>query len=247
MKRHRCQGVWTIVRFNWHFFVLAGLGVVALLAASTFLAPLPAFLAHIAALSAAVSIFVSLAASYLAYDASGLYELKWLAPWMPADGDAANIHAGFDETSPLLKTHHPGLRWHVLDFYDPKKHTEISIRRARAVHPPQPGTRAFSTDALPLSDGSLDRVLLLLAAHEIRDHDERVRFFHELRRSLRPDGLVIVTEHLRDPANLVAYTIGAWHFHTPTEWIATFAEAGLVVVAREKTNRFITTFVLRPA
>ena len=38
-------------------------------------------------------------------------------------------------------------------------------------------------------------------------------FFRELKRVLAPGGRVIVTEHLRDLANIAAYSIGAWHFH----------------------------------
>ncbi|MEY4490130.1 MAG: hypothetical protein RIQ79_2638 [Verrucomicrobiota bacterium] len=247
MKRSRFQGVATIVRFNWHFFVIAAVGVALLLAAACFLPPLPSALAGFSAAATALAVLVSLAASYIAYDASGLYDLAWLAPWMPAAGAAANLHAGFDETSVPLRSAHPALRWDILDFYDPAKHTEVSIRRARAAHPPQPGTLSVRTAALPLPDASLDRALLLLAAHEIRDHAERVAFFRELRRTLRADGLVIVTEHLRDRENLLAYNLGAWHFHTPAEWLATFAEAGLVIVTRQKLNPFITLFVLRPA
>lgn len=247
MKRGRFQGLITIVRFNWHFFALAAVGVAFLFAAACFLPPRLSALAGFAAAAASLAVFVSLAASYIAYDASGLYNLDWLSPWMPAGGAAANLHAGFDETSGILQTAHPGLRWEVLVFYDPDKHTEISIQRARAVHPPQPGTLSVRTTSLPLPDASLDRALLLLAAHEIRDHAERVTFFREIRRTLRSDGLVIVTEHLRDRENLFAYHFGAWHFHTPAEWLATFAEAGLVIVTRQKLNPFITLVVLRSA
>ncbi len=248
MNRHRFQGVWTVLRFNWHFFALADVGIAASLLASPWLPPPWQQVALALAGIASLTLGASLAATYIAYDATGLHRLDWLSPWMPPSVTiAANIHAGFDETSATLTARFPRVAWSVFDFYDPAKHTEISIRRARAAHPPRAGTVAIATPAIPLPDASIDRVLLLLAAHEIRDHGERVAFFRELHRTLRTDGHVIVTEHLRDAANIAAYNVGAWHFHPPREWLATFQEAGFAIVTREKLNPFITLFVLRPA
>jgi SAM-dependent methyltransferase len=193
-----------------------------------------------------MSVLLSLLATWHAYDASGLYRLSWLAPMLGNARSAANIHAGFDETSALLKTEFPGIAWQVFDFYDPAKHTEISIRRARRTHPPSPDTLMIRTNHVPLLDGSLDHVLLILAAHEIRDHDERVAFFRELKRVISPGGSVIVTEHLRNFANIAAYSIGAWHFHPRAEWLATFHSAGFRVAREFRNNLLITTFVLEP-
>jgi hypothetical protein len=246
-SRRPLQGVLTILRFNWHFFALAAAGLVALLVSAAFLPRPFDLLAVAAAQSAALLVLVSLAASYLAYDASGLYRLDWLAPLLPPAGTAANIHAGFDETSAALRARFPRIDWTVFDFYDPAKHTEISIRRARAATPPQPGTLPLPTTASALASAPFDRVLLFLAAHEIRDHAERVAFFRTLRGALAPGGAILVVEHLRDPANLLAYNLGAWHFHTAAEWLSTFREAGLLVGERRKLNPFITLFVLRAA
>ena len=82
------------------------------------------------------------------------------------------------------------------------------------------------------------------AAHEIRDRGERIGFFRGLRRVLRPHGRVIVTEHLRDFANIIAYSVGAWHFHPRGEWLATFDAAGFRVAREFRNNPFITTFIL---
>jgi hypothetical protein len=244
--RRPLQGVLTVLRFNWHFFAIATAGLVALVVFAAFLPRPFDLLAVAAAQFAALLILVSLAATFVAYDASGLYRLDWLAPLLPPTGTAANIHAGFDETSVLLRARFPGIKWTVLDFYDSAKHTEISIRRARAANPPEPGTLALSTTAPVFGIAPFDRVLLLLAAHEIRDHAERVGFFRALRRSLAPDGAILVVEHLRDPANLLAYHLGAWHFHSAPEWLATFRDAGLNVSDQRRLNPFITLFILRP-
>jgi len=244
MNRSPFQGVATVVRFNWHFYVIAlGAACLGLLACL-----LPAWLALPGLVLTALVLLplpVSLVATWLAYDASRLYELRWLDAWLPAQGAAANIHAGLDETTTLLRARFPGIHWRAFDFYDPARHTEISIRRARRAHPPGADTLAIPTSGLPLADASFDRILLTLAAHEIRDHHERAGFFRELHRTLAADGLVIVTEHLRDLPNIAAYNLGAWHFHRPAAWRATFAAAQLDLVATLKPAPLITTFILR--
>ena len=245
MKRKPFQGLVSVLRFNWHFFVLALVGMLAPPWLSWCFAPAYLPLALAVCTAGFLSILTSLVATLHAYDFSGLYALRWLDPWMDGVRTGANIHSGFDETTELIRETYPVAHWHVFDFHDPAKHTEISIKRARAAHPPQPGTVKTSTSSLPLDDHALDRAILMLSAHEIRDHRERVTFFSELCRVLADDGLVIVTEHLRDPANIIAYTMGAWHFHPRSEWLSTFQEAGFELVEETKNNLLITTFILR--
>jgi SAM-dependent methyltransferase len=244
LKRYPLQGVITIVRFNWHFHLVALTAIAGLLAAARWLPPAFTIPSLVMAGAAATITSVSLAATCYAYDASGLYTLDWLATALQGAGRAVNIHAGFDETSRLMKAKHPEIDWQVFDFHDPAKHTEISIKRARRAHPPEPGTRHITTSQVPLESHSLDRVVLMLAAHEIRNRSERVGFFRELHRILTDDGRVIVTEHLRDLPNIIAYTFGTWHFHPRSEWLATFEAAGLRIAAEIKNNLLITTFIL---
>jgi SAM-dependent methyltransferase len=245
MTRTSFQGVATVFRFNWHLYAVASLAAIACLAVTFFG---PSFLklpAAFVSLSILVSTTASLLATWCAYDASALYHLAWLHPWLPTQGRAANIHAGFDETTALLRQQFPTLSWHVFDFYDPAKHTEISIRRARLAHPPATDTVSIQTQHLPLADGSYDCILLTLAAHEIRDAQERTAFFRELYRALKPDGVLIITEHLRDLPNLIAYNVGAFHFHSLSTWKTAFSSAQFTLGSTLKPAPLITTFVLK--
>jgi SAM-dependent methyltransferase len=246
VKRRPFQGVWTIIRFNWHFHAIAIAAIAVLWVVAVNLSGWAALVCALLAGAAAFTVLMSLLATWHAYDASGLYQLEWLAPELDHARHVANIHAGFDETSVLLKSAFPDITWHIFDFYNPAKHTEISIRRARKAQTPSPDTLAIHTYHIPLADASLDRALLMLAAHEIRDHDERVAFFRELKRVIAPDGRVIVTEHLRDIANIAAFSIGAWHFHRREEWLATFHDAGFRIAREFRNNLLITTFLLEP-
>src|SRR5439155_13733602 len=115
----------------------------------------------------------------------------------------------------------------VFDFYDPAKHTEASIRRARKAFPPFPGTLSISTGHIPLENCSAGKIFAILSAHEIRNAEERNAFFCELNRMLSASGRIVVVEHLRDSANYLAYNIGAFHFHSRSAWQSTFQAARL--------------------
>lgn len=245
MKRSAFQGVATVVRFNWHLYALALAGAAIPILIAGFA---PAWLALpcvVLSVLAVLSICVSLIATWVAYDASGLYRFHWLETWMPAQGRAANIHAGFDESTRLLRARFTGVTWSVFDFYDPAQHTEISIRRARRACPPSAETVRISTGNLPVADAALDRILLVLAAHEIRDARERTRFFRELHRALAADGLLIVTEHLRDLPNVAVYNVGAWHFHRLATWKTAFDASQFDLVSLFQPAPLITTFILK--
>lgn len=246
-SRPPLAGVANILRFNWHFFAAAGAAALVLAAASSWLGGPAGALLLAAAGLVLLTTFVSLAVSCYVYDLSGLYRLDWLAATGIEDRPGAamaNIHAGLDETTPLLRRRYPGASWKVMDFYDPARHTEVSIRRARRAHPPAPDDLAVDTAGLPVADGSLDAVFLILAAHEIRDRAERRAFFAELDRVLAPGGRIVVVEHLRDGRNFLAYTLGAFHFLGRRAWLDAFAGAGLRLAATFRPNFFLICFVL---
>jgi SAM-dependent methyltransferase len=244
--RKPLQGLRNVVRFNWHFYAVAVAGALVLAGAS-FAAP-PALRPYAAmALGLLIApVLASLAATAYVYDCSSLYSLNWL-PAAPAPNAALlNINAGFDEISPVLVQKFAPGTLQVLDFYDPTRHTEVSIERARRATLPFPGTQAVDTRAaLPLPGNSIDMAFAFLAAHEIRDAQERAGFFQELARITKPNGLLVVTEHLRDTANFLAYTVGFFHFHSRRAWLASFSQAGLCVEQEIRITPFVTSFLLR--
>lgn len=254
LLRRPFQGVSNILRFNWHFFALAGAGALALAAGVARLEGVPRTIALGALGLLGATTIGSLLVSCYVYDLSGFYRLKWLDGLGIRPGGAngagaagvrmANIHAGFDETSALLRARYPEAAWTVMDFYDPAEHTELSIRRARRVHPPSPDDVRVDSSNLPLAASSMDAVFVILAAHEIRDAAERHAFFAELRRVLAPRGKIVLVEHLRDWRNFLAYTAGAFHFLAGAAWLAAFEHARLRVAATRAPNPFMTCFVL---
>jgi hypothetical protein len=245
MIRKPMQGVLNIIRFNWHYYVIAISGIAALLYVSTFLSPLLQILAIVIAFFTILSLLVSLVVSYYVYDRSNLYALNWLPASIPGSSpQMVNIHAGFDETSALLVNKYPGATLKVFDFYDPRLHTEVSIQRARKAYPAYPGTQSITTADVPLPVNAADHIFLILAAHEIRDDAERVHFFEQLRHALRADGRITVVEHLRDINNLLAYNVGGFHFLSRRTWQHTFSKAGLQVESELPLTPFIAVYTL---
>lgn len=237
------QGVLNIIRFNWHFYVIAMVLIIASLMILVYVDNDVKHYILLTDLIILLSMFISLGVSHWIYDKSGLYELNWITlPNIPSK--IVNIHAGFDETSHLIASQFADSDLQVFDFYDADKHTEVSIKRARKVYSTYPQTQTMKTNKLPVDDSSIDVVFNLLSAHEVRDDDERISFFKEMARSIKDDGEIIVTEHLRDYANFLAYNLGFFHFHSKATWLDTFKEAGLSVKKEQKITPFITTFNL---
>lgn len=239
------QGVWNIIRFNWQFYVLAIVSIILLLLFRNNFNVALRTASDILVVLIISSTLISLVVSCYIYDFSNLYNLSWLDNLpIKGNGKIVNINAGFDETSNLLKGKFANSELVVFDFYDPAKHTEVSIKRARKAYPPFPNTQQVKIDHLPLQDNSTENVFAILSAHEIRNDEERKSFFQELRRVLSPTGQIIVTEHLQDTANFLTYNIGAFHFHSKASWLKTFQSSGLRVAEEIKITPFITTFIL---
>ncbi len=242
VKRKLFQGVGNIIRFNWHFYVIAGMLSVLILFLCPFLPDsfrLPLIYGTIILLILVVS---SLAVSFYIYDLSGIYALSWLEDLNSKK--VMNIHAGFDETTETIRQKFPAVDLTVCDFYDPLKHTERSIKRARRLYPPPQDTKAIQTASLPFPNNTFDCITVIFSAHEIRDEQERIRFFSELNRIVQPSGQIFVTEHLRDFNNFLAYSAGCLHFYSKKKWRSTFQKAHLTILKEIKSTPFITTFIL---
>ncbi|MBO9700532.1 MAG: methyltransferase [Sporocytophaga sp.] len=238
------QGVTNIILFNWHTFVIA-LVFVLLLTIGKY-----CFLDNIiitaTIFATLLSIVISLVTSLYVYDLTDLYKLSFLDKLITLKpASLVNINAGFDEISEVVKKKYPNSKFSVFDFYDPLLHTEISIERARKLYKPYQDTQVINTKAVPLEEGSVDVILLMFAAHEIRNEGERTFFFEQLRKAITIQGMIIVVEHQRDLINFVAYNIGFFHFYSKNNWLKVFTEAGLEVSKEIKITPFISGFALK--
>lgn len=235
-------GITNIVRFNWHFYLLALFAIIVGSIASFQINGWWKLLCWAFVIGTVCMLIVSMFVSFYIYDCTQLYDFNWIKD-SRSTGSVVNIHSGFDESSALLRERFPNADFIVWDFYNPEKHTESSIKRARKIYPSD--GISIATNDLPSVNNPVEIVYLILAAHEIRNEEERIIFFKELNRILHLDGTIYVMEHLRDVPNFLAYSIGAFHFHSKRTWLRTFSEAGFSIVSEQKHTPFISIFKLQ--
>jgi len=248
INRRPFQGVLNILSFNRHFY-FSGIGVLAILIASRWYVHWNETLFWLIIASFIYGLLMPLLVSAYVYDFSGFYKFEWLEKVL-SDHETVdtivNINAGFDETSFILENKFPKATIRVFDFYNAQRHTEPAIIRARKVTLFYPNTQSMESDAIPLASGSVDIVFLLSAVHEIRLHDEKVRFLKECRRVIKSGGKVIMVEHLRDFPNFVAFTIGFTHFFSRATWKKAFLQAGFQTFEETKFTPFMSIFKCTP-
>ncbi len=253
IQRNSFQGVINIIRFNWHFYIFAIIFIILLHFSKSYLPTNLGFFISLIIFFTILSTFISLLISYYIYDFSNLYSLSFLDKLaIHKPKKIVNISAGFDETSLIIGSKFPTANLQIFDFYDPKKHTEISIERARKAYPELPNTEKINTNNIPLESNSIDYIFLIFAAHEIRNDEERIVFFKQLANALNTNNSqnnsqnsrIIVVEHLRDINNFFAYNLGFMHFLSHKNWKNTFEKANLLIETEQKITPFISTFIL---
>ncbi len=235
------QGVLNIIRFNWHFYVLATVFICGLLLLKQFVS-FDFLIVTTVGIIISTTI-ISIGISFYIYDASNLYNFSWI---LKSDENLkiVNINAGFDESSLLIQSRFKNSKVTILDFYNAEKHTEISIERARKAYPSPSGTIQIATSNIKIETNSIDKVFLIFAAHEIRNNQERIIFFKEMYRILKPNGQLFVLEHLRDFTNFCGYSIGAFHFLSKLNWKNTFEKSNFIIDSELKQTPFISLFIL---
>lgn len=243
-ERRKFQGVLNILSFNRHYYVF-GFTVLAALFISRLFIGWPDIVFWFLVLAFVYGLVMPLIVSAYVYDFSGYYNLNWLGQLINANQNPqsiVNINAGFDETSFLIKNRFPHADLKVFDFYNPERHTEQAIKRARKVSLVYPNTQQISSHFIPVKDNSVDVVFLLSAAHEIRSNEEKTLFLKECHRICKSNGRVIMVEHLKDFSNFLAFSVGFTHFFSRSTWKKAFGLAGFSSFHENKFTPFMSVF-----
>lgn len=232
-----------MVAFNWPK-VLGGTALALVGLREWRRLPLPA---RLVVLGASVWTPLSVLASWWVYDLSPLRHWRFLEGMLPSPPHRVLlVVAGFDEVSTALRRALPGS---VVDVVDVVRSPDASVRRARRLYPtpapvvaPDDLGREVRAGARP----GYDLVLFAQSAHELRDPQQRVTALRRARQALGPGGSVVVVEHHRDLANVVAFGPGAWHFETTGTWRRAEAGAGLRRRSAARVTPLVRVEVLAP-
>jgi SAM-dependent methyltransferase len=233
-----------IVAFNWPKLAGAVLAVAAALVVTGLARGMVAAVGGVVAGGLSWFLGASLAVSWWVYDRSDLQDWRWLRPMLAGAGSWASVHAGFDDAGPALPAA-LGAPAAVVDMSPMLGRVSPSLRRARRLHPAA-GAGRLAVDGLPLGTSSMDAVVLVFSAHEVRERRRREALFSELRRVVRPGGRVVLVEHLRDAVNVAAFGLGAWHFRTRASWVAVGRRCGLRLEDEAAMTAFVRALVLCP-
>lgn len=247
----------SLARYNRPLYALSG--ATAVVGLSICLLPSVNFaLRLIGALAAAVATWyavASFAAFHAMFDRSPLLSGTWLRKCVAAPpGACVQLSVGLEQTTLPLGRVFPDAECVDLDLFDPAVMTEPAVSRAKgrqegAAAAPEtpPALTPASPDALPIGAAASDLTVVTLAAHELRSAASREALFGELSRVMKPGGTVVVVEHLRNVAALLAFGPGLMHFYPRGEWLRLARVSGLGVTAEFDITPFVHVFVLRRA
>ena len=194
-----------------------------------------------------LNILASIAASYILYDNSDLYELKGLnefLDWGKIE-NAVVIHASFDPLSRKLEEKYDHVKFTVCDIYGNRHEHENGIEVSKKMYPPNPKEIRISPDTLPFENESQDIILAVTALHEILDHQKRVLFFKEAKRILKKGGLIIISEQFRDVTNFIFFNIGSFHFLSQKQWKKSISPAEMKIFENKKITPFANMLILK--
>lgn len=241
----KIKGLLQIIKFNRHFYLGAITLIFLLLLKIESWNGTLLIAANTALIVLIYFVFSSLLISWYIFDYRNIQNLEYIQQFqLEEKSELLNIHAGFDETSESIRHLFSSGKLSVLDFYEKSKHTEQSLKVARKLNSTTYKSENISTENIPRMNESVDYVFLIFSAHEIRDTKERNIFFKELHRILKQDGKIIMTEHLCDFANFMAYGPGAFHFWTEKTWLTCIGQAGMNVEQKIKITPWINCYLI---
>ncbi|MBA4076473.1 MAG: hypothetical protein C0508_15635 [Cyanobacteria bacterium PR.023] len=244
--RNDFDGMLRVVRFNWPLYAAATLVVLALLllvAQPVFAGVQAVFL--LSSILVLLQTLLSLLASHWVYDRSALRDWRFLLDLVSEQPLCiVNVHSGYDETSGALHQLFAKADIATVDLYPALGRREPSIVRARKLYPPVAKSICETISDWPLSDSSVDFILIAFAAHEVRDPEQRELLFRQAHRVLKPAGRIVLVEHVRDFSNFVAFSFGFMHFLPLAEWIRCVGKSNLKIAKQYRITPLVAVLEL---
>jgi SAM-dependent methyltransferase len=259
------DGMLRVVQFNWPLYATAAcvMLVLLVLASCSVFADGMRVIFFVAAAFVLLQTVLSLLASHWVYDRSALKDWRFLLELIPPSLSTADprsgignqsglecnlrivsVHSGYDETSGALRQLFARAEIATVDLYPALGRRESSIMRARKLYPPLAKSICETISDWPLSDSSVDFILIAFAAHEVRDSKQRELLFQQARRVLKPSGRIVLVEHVRDFSNFLAFSLGFMHFLPLVEWIRCASKSHLKIAKQYRITPLVAVLEL---
>lgn len=194
-----------------------------------------------------INIFLSILASYILYDKSDLYKLEKLPNYLNFK-DVKKIvllHASFDPFSQKFQEKHSNTELIVFDIYGNRHEHESVVSISKKVFPPNPNEIKVNPSSLPLASNSQDMIIAITSLHEILSHKKRVEFFTEAKRVLKTDGVILVSEQMRNSVSFLFFNIGAFHFLSKKKWKLAIKQSKLELFDTKKITMFAEMMIIK--
>ena len=232
-----------VISFNWPPFALGPLIAIASGVAVLAILPSPvSFLFGVAAVAAVAATSAALVAVVWVFSVTAERRWGWVVGVADSPQAWLNVTTGFDDSTPTLTERLAGTRGSTIDVVETAAPLDGPQRLGRDRFPPTGRAATPATLESALRDVALDCAFLLMAAHEF-DDAERLTLFTSIADRLRPDGRLVVVEHLRDLPNTLAFGLGARHFQARETWLGLAHDAGLTTLQERSLSPFVRGFV----
>lgn len=210
------------------------------------LSPLSEFLIALSGLII-LNIVAAIIASYILYDKSELYKPKELFKNLKIEKEdkAILLHASFDPISKELEKMFSDRNLKVYNIYGNRHEHESAIKISEQIFLPNKRDIKIDPKNFPDENDTFDYLFAITSIHEILTHKERVQFFKEAKRILKPDGALIVCEQMRDLVNFLFFNFGFLHFVSMNDWIKAINEAGMKVESKKGLTPFAKVLYVR--
>lgn len=245
VENMRFQRALSLVRYNWPLYAVSCSSTLLGFAVSSIpsISESTRIIAFVVACVAAWYTIASFFAFHAMFDRSHFLSGNWLKDCVKTPPRRClQLSVSLEETTLPIDRVFPDAKCANVDLFDQAVMTEPAVNRARASRN-NDSARIARPDAIPLGDADFDFTVITLAAHEVRERKVRESLFHELSRVTKPEGRIIVVEHLRNLAAFLAFGPAFFHFFPRTEWIRLAEAAGLGHELEFPITPFIHVFV----